>query len=1077
MLIRGNLFAESPIYRGNMRKTLFTRDGDGTQRLVSLAGEIDGTAQALMDAFIGASRNKRNLGLLNQLWQRLFGDPLSPHLITQVECHLRKECYPKDHFFDLRMGLKLDEDRGAAQAGGNYKMETLFRHSVFELRMHVSDTALRQGDNAARLFFLLEELKAGRFWFGAGKSKGLGRCRMELETPLPEPPKTPKVSASANHLTLNLSFTGENPVLVGWNWGKVDPATPAFAAVEGRLLVEAMRNIPEPVRERLAMAIGGPILDTGAWKGKLAETLPRAIAAWLKESGSITRTIWRFPSAAVLKLTKGKFPLSKKVFAQLSPLLDEDFSTREEAENAFNQLLGVQDAKKAKRVLKVLESVRKTNEGFPFERWDELTEGLGLTREAGEGIAKQMEAPLEFERGIGAACRQAALPRLFQQVDQQIHLLQSDAWLDAEVITRREHLHIKKMLSNREIDEHQWSDPRAVPPGVREASWREFLNDHRRVQYHHMLNLSNLRKSIVNDENIIAFLTAYRSRTQQELSQPDHIDFRAGGRGNREISQKYGKPYDTVFMRMLSWNPVTPGGDGHWEVYIPGGTLKGAFRTHATRILRAMWGESRQTVETLNTLFGTQGQRGMLFFSDAYLATPEVPEEIWCSMDAVRMDPQTGKPVEEAKADYLFAFGDKLEFRLRIDLQDIGTQDFEALSVFSLLLRDFQHGDIPLGGEKTSGFGWVSGCLDEIRWLSSGTEAVGQKLFGKQAFKPEGIWQSLTLGQQEAQEAMKALAGLKSTGKGPHQSPPKAQEGFISHRAFGGYCGTLHLDAKVLTPLHIRESGEPSFQAQIGEERVNGWDFFSLASPKAALRPEIKRYALPSKSLRGMVRHLYSITSGSEDSSPDLSRLNAADRLFGWVGNGPNQALASRLSFSFGTFKAPELGWIKLDYPYGEWQYRNKAWHRMPQGSVTPIKLAGRWRIFPQAQPAPCVTRLDDFTPNTEQAEYFRAILPDTCCHFTIRFWNLEREEMERLLWCLVLEDGLAHKVGKGRQVGLGSLRLQIMPESFFIDLAARYSGRPEKIWRQPVKRQSWHNPQVIRYRVELTRLLNANAL
>jgi len=76
MILQGKLIAETPLYRGNARKTLFTRDGDGTQRLVSLAGEISGTAQALMDAFIGQSRDGRNIGLLNRLWLRLYGGPM-----------------------------------------------------------------------------------------------------------------------------------------------------------------------------------------------------------------------------------------------------------------------------------------------------------------------------------------------------------------------------------------------------------------------------------------------------------------------------------------------------------------------------------------------------------------------------------------------------------------------------------------------------------------------------------------------------------------------------------------------------------------------------------------------------------------------------------------------------------------------------------------------------------------------------------------------------------------------------------------------------------------------------------------
>ncbi|MCX7707713.1 MAG: hypothetical protein N2204_06875, partial [Anaerolineae bacterium] len=260
MQLRGKLTAETPIYRGNARKTLFTRDGDGTQRLVSLAGEISGTAQALMDAFIGQSRDGRNAGLLNRLWQRLYGSSLPDELVTRVECRLQDSSYPRDRFFDLRMGLRLDEDRWAAEANANYKMETLFRDAVFDFSMTVNDAVLGRGDNAARLYYLLEELRQGRFWFGAGKSKGLGRVRLDLNLPFAAP-IPPAVRPEVNHLRLKLTFNSQNPVLVGWNWGKLDPDVPAFAAIEGRLLIAAMRDLPDVIRTRLEMVIGGPILS------------------------------------------------------------------------------------------------------------------------------------------------------------------------------------------------------------------------------------------------------------------------------------------------------------------------------------------------------------------------------------------------------------------------------------------------------------------------------------------------------------------------------------------------------------------------------------------------------------------------------------------------------------------------------------------------------------------------------------------------------------------------------------------------------------------------------------------------
>ena len=215
MIIKGKLHAETPLYRGNARKTLFTRDGDGTNKLVSLAGEVSGTAQSLMDAFIGQSDNRKNIGLLNRLWHRLYHETMPGALIRKVDCKLCKESYPRNHFFDLRMGIKLDEDRWAAEANSNYKMETLLRHSVFDFTMSLNDSALQKGDNAAKLYYLLQEIMAGRFWFGAGKSKGLGRVRLEANLPLATPEVPPALHKTANYLRINISFDTQNPVLVG----------------------------------------------------------------------------------------------------------------------------------------------------------------------------------------------------------------------------------------------------------------------------------------------------------------------------------------------------------------------------------------------------------------------------------------------------------------------------------------------------------------------------------------------------------------------------------------------------------------------------------------------------------------------------------------------------------------------------------------------------------------------------------------------------------------------------------------------------------------------------------------------
>jgi CRISPR/Cas system CSM-associated protein Csm3 (group 7 of RAMP superfamily) len=448
-------------------------------------------------------------------------------------------------------------------------------------------------------------------------------------------------------------------------------------------------------------------------------------------------------------------------------------------------------------------------------------------------------------------------------------------------------------------------------------------------------------------------------------------------------------------------------------------------------------------------------------------------------MDGVKMDPKTGRPIESAKIDLLFAYGERLTFQLRMDIQDIREQDTEAISVLFHLIQDFQRGDIPLGGSKTSGLGWVKANVDKLIWLTADPEGVSKPLFGDRELEREGLWQKLVLEGEAAASALQAASRAISMQTSTAPDVPKARAGFVSHRAFGGYCGTLAVEAEVLTPTHVRESGEPSSRATLPEGPVNGWDFFSMSPPQASMRDTSKLYALPSKSIKGMIRHIYTIASDSKEPSLDVSRLNPVDSLFGWVGSGPNQAIMGRLAFSFGMFDAPELAWYKVPYPYGEWEYTAGQWRRI-RGNSALVRVVGKsWRVFTHAPLAPIVKTLEDFRPDTFQASYFRAILPGARARFTIRFWNLDEQELSRLIWCVVLEPQLAHKVGKHRYMGFGSLRLQVLPDSFIIDWTKRYTGygKPEKSWQLPIDVERWIKPGAIFHSRELQKLLNANQL
>jgi hypothetical protein len=228
-----------------------------------------------------------------------------------------------------------------------------------------------------------------------------------------------------------------------------------------------------------------------------------------------------------------------------------------------------------------------------------------------------------------------------------------------------------------------------------------------------------------------------------------------------------------------------------------------------------------------------------------------------------------------------------------------------------------------------------------------------------------------------------------------------------------------------------------------------------------------------------MLRHLYAIASDSSQESPDISRLNPTDSLFGWVGKGQNQALMGRLSITFGRFEAPELAWFKVPYPYSGWQYGSNGWQHV-SGSAVPKSLINKnWRLFPHASLAPIAQRLAEFQPDTAQASYFRAILPGGRANFNIRFWNLEEQELQRLVWCVALEPKLAHKLGKNRHLGFGSLRLHILPDSYLIDWSQRYAvaAGADQAWQRALQVNQWINPKVLEHYPELRKALNAEQL
>ena len=198
-----------------------------------------------------------------------------------------------------------------------------------------------------------------------------------------------------------------------------------------------------------------------------------------------------------------------------------------------------------------------------------------------------------------------------------------------------------------------------------------------------------------------------------------------------------------------------------------------------------------------------------------------------------------------------------------------------------------------------------------------------------------------------------------------------------------------------------------------------------------------------------MLRHIYGIVSDSKTDSTHITQLNPVDSLFGFVGQGSDNALAGRLSVSFGLFKQPKLCWFKAPFFYGNLCFENGHWLENPEGKAKRTLIDETWRIFRHVPLAPGVKEVPDFDPDDPTYGYFRVVMPGSKARFSIRFWNLKDDELQRLVWCIMLEPGLAHKMGNRRYQGFGSIRLTPVAPCYLIDWSKRYTADSKVDWQK----------------------------
>jgi len=205
-----------------------------------------------------------------------------------------------------------------------------------------------------------------------------------------------------------------------------------------------------------------------------------------------------------------------------------------------------------------------------------------------------------------------------------------------------------------------------------------------------------------------------------------------------------------IFKAVTSPDPLPA--VGHLPFYIPGTSMRGAWRSHLERTLRSLDPpESAKVCDPLDAdpdavpspyrscstvltkekefrnlvpyrlscpvcrLFGNTTQAAHLSISDGEWTNPN--PNLLVSREHIRIDRKEGRVAEHALMKHFGLVGAKFKVEIRL-------RNFELpqIRLLGALLRDVAIGAVPLGSGKNKGYGQVRGAFDEIRFVAYGLD-------------------------------------------------------------------------------------------------------------------------------------------------------------------------------------------------------------------------------------------------------------------------------------------------------------------------------------------------------------------
>jgi CRISPR-associated protein (TIGR03986 family) len=220
--------------------------------------------------------------------------------------------------------------------------------------------------------------------------------------------------------------------------------------------------------------------------------------------------------------------------------------------------------------------------------------------------------------------------------------------------------------------------------------------------------------------------------------------------------------------------------------------------------------------------------------------------------------------------------------------------------------------------------------------------------------------------------------------------------------------------------------------------------------PKYFLEDRQRRALIPGSSLKGLFRNVIETVSGGawwfapadvrlprEFQPPrSLTDLDAACRMFGFLDG--RTALLGRVMFDDGLCENPTHHEPIYTCILSSPKPRHAPWYEDRRGypagrkyyfHATRLQTVRGWQ--PQGADRDIHRRLN---------QYIRPLDAGNVFHFQAQFTNLEQDDVALLLYALVLEPTMRHKIGYAKPAGLGSVQVQLDTLEL-VDYTRRYRG------------------------------------